>query len=62
MIKKAIEEMKCPTHGSHPIVEQTNEGLSIHTCCDEFKQAVIENYEQLKKEELRQALLNAFNA
>lgn len=62
MIQKAIEEMTCPTHGNHPVVEQTNEGLSIHTCCDEFRQAVIEKYEQLKKEELRQALLNAFNA
>lgn len=62
MMKQTLEEMKCPTHGNHPIVEQTNEGLSIHTCCDEFRQAVIEKYEQLKKEELRQALLNAFNA
>lgn len=49
MIQKAIEEMTCPTYGNHPVVEQTNEGLSIHTCCDEFRQAVIEKYEQLKK-------------
>ena len=60
MIKKAIEEMTCPTHGQHPIVEHTNDGLSIHTCCEDFRQTAIEKYKKLKAEELRQALLKGF--
>ena len=57
---KRIEEMKCPTHGQRPIVEQTESGLSIRTCCDEFRQTAIEKYKELKAEELRQSILNAF--
>lgn len=57
MIQKAIEEMTCPTHGQHPIVERTDDGLSIRTCCEGFRQTAIEKYKELKAEELRQALL-----
>lgn len=61
MIKKAIEEMTCPTHGHHPIVEQTEDGLSIRTCCEDFRQTTIERYKELKAEELRKGILNAFH-
>lgn len=60
MVQKAIEEMICPTHGEHPIVEHTNDGLSIRTCCEDFRQTAIEKYKELKTEELRQALLKGF--
>lgn len=60
MIQKAIEEMTCPTHGQHPIVERTDDGLSIRTCCEGFRQTAIEKYKELKAEELRQALLKGF--
>lgn len=60
MIQKAIEEMICPTHGQHPIVERTEDGLSIRTCCEDFRQTAIEKYKELKAEELRQALLKGF--
>jgi len=45
IIQKQIENMVCPVHDIHPIVEQDWDGIKISTCCDDFQKECTEQLE-----------------
>jgi len=36
VVKSVIEDMVCPVHDVHPVVEIFGNNLQISSCCDDF--------------------------
>lgn len=45
-IKSNIEKTECPTHGEHPKVTFTSNGITVSCCCEKFRKDTINKCQQ----------------
>ena len=49
-IKPHIENMLCPTHDIHPVVESDWDGIKVTCCCHDFEKQCLEKIQKLLEE------------
>jgi len=55
-IKRKIENEKCREHNSHPEFVKTATGFQINSCCDDFKDRLVEEAKKIITAETKSAI------